>query len=240
MSGTQSNNNNNNLPFADRYDQVIRCVNERDRNFSEEISTQFADKRSVTSRSAKLNSENFGLEFTKWVCRQPSSLDESLLVIKGIDEFYKLQRLVSMTKKRLKEKNGANKAALTLAPKYGFNQRWTLKHRRLTPELIELVPNSGIIIRRSELNSCISSATKCTHLARLLTIHIFSEFALKKCLYICRRKSKPNLCLDENATLAIVNFVEGHGRSKNWLRCSKTSIRNAIRYQLKLSKTNNK
>ncbi|CAG4989519.1 unnamed protein product [Colias eurytheme] len=66
----------------------------------------------------------------------------------------------------------------------GNDTRWTLKHREYLPGLVELWPNTGVYIMHSELNNCLKWSKKCTQLTRLLTKHVFTESALRKCQYV--------------------------------------------------------
>ncbi len=117
-----------------------------------------------------------------------------------------------------------------------FDKRWTLKYREPSPGLIELWPNTGAYITELELHYCLKRSKKCTQLARLLTVHVFSETALKKCRYVNNVRGNQNLQLDKSATIAIVNFVLRYGCTQHWRPSSDRSIKNAIRYQLIMSK----
>ncbi|AAV98026.1 hypothetical protein ORF3301 [Cotesia plutellae polydnavirus] len=119
----------------------------------------------------------------------------------------------------------------------GNDIRWTLKHRKWAPGLIELWPNTGVYIKDSELNFCLQRSRRSTHLSRLLTKHVFAESALNKCRYLNKKRvGYHSLQLDTGAITAIIHFVLTYGYVHNWRPSSEKSIKAAIRYQLILAK----
>ncbi|CAG9792691.1 unnamed protein product [Diatraea saccharalis] len=117
-----------------------------------------------------------------------------------------------------------------------FPKNWTLKHREYSPGLVKLVKDTGVYIGKIELEDCLDSSTKCTQLARLLTKNIFSESALKHCLYVGSVNNKTQFRLDSHATTVISTFVLSYGCSKSWNHSSDQAVKNAMRYMLAVYK----
>lgn len=118
-----------------------------------------------------------------------------------------------------------------------FNTMWTLKHHKYSPELTSLMPNVKVYISKIDLEHCKKVATKCTQLARMLMKHIFTESALKYCL-LCRYTVVGGFLfkLDQIAVEVIVYFTLYYGRISRWAPSCTKSLKNAMRYQLFLSK----
>lgn len=132
-----------------------------------------------------------------------------------------------------KQYGGATDPPTTSA---GSTQRWTLKHQKYAPGLVELMYNTGVYIEEARLRQHLRVSRKCTQLARLLTKDIFTEAALTKCQYIGSKKGNQRLQLDINATTAIVEFVLKQESTMDWRRTTNKSVRAAMRYQLELAK----
>ncbi|CAD6243710.1 GSCOCT00013114001.2-RA-CDS [Cotesia congregata] len=207
------------------------------------------------SKFSGVNENNtFWSSIGKWFLNCSNTADPELSMASRIVEVPKLQHEVSsisigqdskdgsdgevsrdwcVNSSKVDEQLGASsllKDALTNPG--GNDKRWTLKHPEYSPGLVELWPGTDVYIEVSKLNFCMRSSKKCTELTRLLTKHVFTEFALSKCKYINNVKGRENLRLDTGAVTAIIYFVSAYGYNHSWRPSNEKSIKAAMRYEL--------
>ncbi|XP_063891258.1 uncharacterized protein LOC135116995 [Helicoverpa armigera] len=123
------------------------------------------------------------------------------------------------------------------------DSRWTLKHKKYSLELKELIPESGVYINASSFEYIKTLAKDASDLVRALMPEIFCDPALRVCsLKGEARVSYPNIPrpgLDANAVRTIIRFVDEYGAKKNWDKCG-TDIRSVMSQRLYRLRKQNK
>nr|AOH69120.1 hypothetical protein A6F54_47 [Microplitis mediator bracovirus] len=138
------------------------------------------------------------------------------------------------------KKKRTQKRKFVLPPEYDKNDsRWTLKHRRLVPGVVELMPHTNVYINFVALSNCKRLAKDCKSLARMLLVEIFTKSALAVCSLTGSRARAYDIVgatirpgLDENARTVLLTYVEEYGREKSWITLDTQSIQNSIRNKM--------
>ncbi|XP_063891260.1 uncharacterized protein LOC135116635 isoform X2 [Helicoverpa armigera] len=139
-----------------------------------------------------------------------------------------------VTVEKSKQKNEI--PTFELPPEYDpADSRWTLKHKKYSLELKELIPESGVYINASSFEYIKTLAKNASDLVRRLMPEIFCDPALRVCsLKGEARVSYPNIRrpgLDDNAVRTIIRFVDEYGAKKNWDKCG-TNIHSVMTHRL--------
>lgn len=151
--------------------------------------------------------------------------------------FTSLRRNRNVTAPRTSEDLGQRNNLLEAAnTSHHTLEKWTLKYPKYSPGLVELMPNTGVYLEEAELWNCLRSSRTCSRLTRLLVTNIFTESALRTCTHFGPRRGNQDNRLDLNAVKTIVTFV----RLLEYKRSSRVpyinTIRQAIRYQMRICK----
>ncbi|XP_061727443.1 uncharacterized protein LOC133532689 [Cydia pomonella] len=137
-------------------------------------------------------------------------------------------------------KNHKRRYTFVLPPEYDPNDsRWTLKHRKNGPGLIELIPQSRIYVNEKRFKKVIESSNDCRALARLLLTEVFSKNALSVCSMTGgqARAFKPlendvRPGLDKHARLVLLAFIEEYGNKRKWNTADTMGIISSIRTKI--------
>lgn len=132
------------------------------------------------------------------------------------------------------------RGTFSLPAEYDPNDtKWTLKYRENKPGLVELIPQTGVYIKRKELKRCIRESNDCRTLARLLLTEIFSHSALSVCSWTGGKAKAFNSVnidvrpgLDENARMVLLTFVEQYGKKNGWSIANTSAIMSTIRTKI--------
>ncbi|XP_057321120.1 uncharacterized protein LOC130664936 [Microplitis mediator] len=138
------------------------------------------------------------------------------------------------------KKRRSQKRKFVLPRDYDKNDsRWTLKHRRLVPGVVELMPHTNVYINFVALSNCKRLAKDCKSLARMLLVEIFTKSALSVCSLTGSRARAYDIVgatvrpgLDENARTVLLSYVEEYGRAKDWITVDTSSIQNSLRNKM--------
>ncbi|XP_074097875.1 uncharacterized protein LOC141526701 [Cotesia typhae] len=133
------------------------------------------------------------------------------------------------------------KVTFSLPAEYDPNDtKWTLKYRENKPGLIELIPQTGVYVKKKELKRCIRESNDCRTLARLLLTEVFSQNALSVCSWTSGKAKaftsanidvRPGL--DVNARMVLLSFVEEHGKKYGWNTSNTLAVMTTIRTKIK-------
>lgn len=126
-----------------------------------------------------------------------------------------------------------------LPPDYDPNDtRWTLRHRKPGPKIVELIPKNNIYVNKNRLGYSCAVAKNCNELTIMLLQIIFSASALSVCSLTGERvigKHGSNIRpgLDEHALGILLIFIKKHGVSKGWQVPDTLTFVNIIQSKLK-------
>ncbi|CAG17398.1 unnamed protein product [Bracoviriform congregatae] len=132
------------------------------------------------------------------------------------------------------------RGTFSLPPEYDPNDtKWTLKYRENKRGLVELIPRTGVYVKRKELKRCIRESNDCRTLARLLLTEVFSQNALSVCTWTGGKAKAFNSVnidirpgLDENARMVLLTFVEQHGKKCGWSMANTSAVMSTIRTKI--------
>ncbi|AEE09584.1 conserved hypothetical protein [Cotesia vestalis bracovirus] len=132
------------------------------------------------------------------------------------------------------------RGTFSLPAEYDPNDtKWTLKYRENKPGLVELIPRTGVYVKRKELKRCIRESNDCRTLARLLLTEIFSHSALSVCSWTGGKAKAFNSVnidvrpgLDENARMVLLTFVEQYGKKNGWSMANTSAVMSTIRTKI--------
>ncbi|CAD6243601.1 GSCOCT00013085001.2-RA-CDS [Cotesia congregata] len=132
------------------------------------------------------------------------------------------------------------RSTFSLPPEYDPNDtKWTLKYRENKRGLVELIPRTGVYVKRKELKRCIRESNDCRTLARLLLTEVFSQNALSVCTWTGGKAKAFNSVnidirpgLDENARMVLLTFVEQHGKKCGWSMANTSAVMSTIRTKI--------
>ncbi|XP_047521854.1 uncharacterized protein LOC125060817 isoform X1 [Pieris napi] len=133
------------------------------------------------------------------------------------------------------------RGTFSLPPEYHPNDtRWTLKYRENKRGLVELIPRTGVYVKRKELKRCIRESNDVRTLARLLLSEVFSQNALRVCSWTGGKAKAFNSAnidvrpgLDENARMVLLTFVEQHGKKCGWSTANPSAVMSTINTKIK-------
>lgn len=128
----------------------------------------------------------------------------------------------------------------TLPPEYDpNNSKWSLKHRKKTKDLVELIPQSGIYVDAIKLSNCQRMSKDSKTLARMLLVEIFSESALSVCSLTGKKANAFDLegtsvrpGLDEDARTVLLNYVKQYAFDNKWVKLDAHTILNSLRNKI--------
>ncbi|CAG9786677.1 unnamed protein product [Diatraea saccharalis] len=127
-----------------------------------------------------------------------------------------------------------------LPPEYDPNDsQWSLKHRKKTKDLVELIPQSGVYVNAIKLKHCLRMSKDSKTLARMLLVEVFSESALSVCSLTGKKANVFDLegtsirpGLDEHARTVLLNYVEQYAFENNWVKLDIHTISNSLRNKM--------
>nr|CCQ19212.1 conserved hypothetical BEN domain protein [Cotesia sesamiae Kitale bracovirus] len=133
------------------------------------------------------------------------------------------------------------KVTFSLPAEYDPNDtKWTLKYRENKPGLVELIPQTGVYVKKKELKRCIRESNDCRTLARLLLTEVFSQNALSVCSWTggkAKAFTSANIDvrpgLDANARMVLLSFIEEHGKKHGWNTSNTLAVMTTIRTKIK-------
>ncbi|KAJ8728323.1 hypothetical protein PYW08_016708 [Mythimna loreyi] len=130
------------------------------------------------------------------------------------------------------------KQKFILPPEYDeSDSRWTLKYHKSAPELVELLPDTGVYVNAVNLSTCKRASKDCNTLARNLMPEIFKMSALSTCSLIGRRTKGHEIYgvrpgLNKKARIVLMEFVKEYGLEKGW-QTNTNSILSNMRNKLR-------
>ncbi|XP_044591653.1 uncharacterized protein LOC123269844 isoform X1 [Cotesia glomerata] len=132
------------------------------------------------------------------------------------------------------------RGTFSLPPEYDPNDtKWTLKYRENKRGLVELIPRTGVYVKRKELKRIIRESNDGRMLARLLLTEVFNQNALRVCSWTGGKAKAFNSAnidvrpgLDENARMVLLTFVEQHGKKCGWSMANTSAVMSTIRTKI--------